>query len=442
MHPLAQAMQDGERPDIDHIVRAWSGFVPLLAELADTPQDAEWHAEGSVHVHTGMVFEQAAAIVDASAFLQSEAGAADRLTLLLAAVFHDIGKPLTTRTRDIAGRERVISPRHAVRGRSAIALRLPELDLPRPVEAQVLALVGLHHDPRIMVNDAANRKLHNPDAAFKRIASMVRPDLLVLLEQADLKGRIGPGLKTQLEVLDLFRIGCEQAEVWPDEPGSDLNWRDEWAERIAAQFPQLAADRRELLLGRGCRDLWAGRCRSIEEVLARVHRFSTPNTAELILTVGPSGSGKSSWIRREHPEATVISMDEIRLQLTGKRDDQSRNGEVFQQAKAELKQALRPLRLPHPSAKAHTSDSPRTVIWDATSLLRSQRERLVRIGEDYHALVSIAAFRNTVSALRATNKKRCDPILDDALERQFESLEWPFTDEADAVRIIDRRPQM
>jgi len=43
-----------------------------------------------------------------------------------------------------------------------------------------------------------------------------------------------------------------------------------------------------------------------------------------------------------------------------------------------------------------------------------------------------------VSALRATNKKRRDPILDDALARQFESLEWPFADEADAVRVVDR----
>jgi len=124
-------------------------------------------------------------------------------------------------------------------------------------------------------------------------------------------------------------------------------------------------------------------------------------------------------------------MDEIRLQLTGKRDDQSRNGEVFQQAKEELKQALRP---PRPGAK---TPAPRTVIWDATSLLRSQRQRLIRIAEDYSALVSIAAFRSTVSALRVTNKKRTEPIPADKLRGQIESLEWPFSDEADAVRVVD-----
>jgi len=429
MHPLAQAMFDGERPDIDQIVAAWSGIVPLLAELADTPQDPEWHAEGSVHIHTGMVLEQLAGIIDRSEMLQEDARAEDRLTLLLAAVFHDIGKPLTTRTREIGGRERVVSPRHAERGRSAIALRLPALELPPSVESQVLALVGHHHDPRKLVRDID--KHPNPDAAFKRLGAMVRPDVVVWLEQADLRGRIGPGLGKELEVLELFRVGCEQAEVWPgvedDKPGSAF-WLDEWAERITAAFPDLDEHHRALLLGRGCRDFWADRCRSIEEVLARVYRFAAPDTAELILPVGPSGAGKSSWIRREHPDAVVISMDQIRVRLTGKRDDQSRNGEVFQLAKEELKQALRP-------RARGAADAPRTIIWDATSLLRSQRARLIRIAQDYGALVSIAAFRTTVPALHAANKKREHPIPDAALDQQIAALEWPFPDEADVVRV-------
>ncbi len=48
-----------------------------------------------------------------------------------------------------------------------------------------------------------------------------------------------------------------------------------------------------------------------------------------IMTVGISGSGKSSWIKSVGDENTkIISPDKIRFDLTGDVSDQSRNAEV------------------------------------------------------------------------------------------------------------------
>ena len=59
MPRLCLAMAEMPPPDLPGLVAAWSGVLPLLTELEVTPQDPEWHGEGSVAVHTGMVLAEA-----------------------------------------------------------------------------------------------------------------------------------------------------------------------------------------------------------------------------------------------------------------------------------------------------------------------------------------------------------------------------------------------
>ena len=65
--------------------------------------------------------------------------------------------------------------------------------------------------------------------------------------------------------------------------------------------------------------------------------------ATLIMMVGPAGSGKSTWIQeylQTHPKFVVVSTDDLRRSLTGNVSDNSRNAEIWSEAKEKVKQIL------------------------------------------------------------------------------------------------------
>ncbi|MCL2648572.1 MAG: HD domain-containing protein [Phycisphaerales bacterium] len=76
-------------PCIETENRSW------LSRLEATPQDAEWHAEGNVLVHTKMVCEALAGLEEWRSLDE-----AAREIVFVAALMHDIGKPDCTKTQD------------------------------------------------------------------------------------------------------------------------------------------------------------------------------------------------------------------------------------------------------------------------------------------------------------------------------------------------------
>src|SRR5262245_44571924 len=109
----------GARPDLDALIEAFAGAVPVLRQLKDTPQDPEWHGEGDVHRHTAMVLEEVYRELDSPAAAGLDAAA--QRELVLGALFHDLAKPWTTRKAEVRGVERITAPRHEAKGRSALA---------------------------------------------------------------------------------------------------------------------------------------------------------------------------------------------------------------------------------------------------------------------------------------------------------------------------------
>ena len=77
------------------LMRDWrmlSIVAPELIPLADTPQEPDWHPEGDVWVHTLQVIDEAAVLIEDL----READPPRALTVMLAALCHDLGKPATT----------------------------------------------------------------------------------------------------------------------------------------------------------------------------------------------------------------------------------------------------------------------------------------------------------------------------------------------------------
>lgn len=73
----------------------WLVCFPELAALRGTPQHPDWHREGDVFEHVMSVVDQMALIVSEKRLSEQ-----DRLTLMFAALLHDVGKPLTLIERE------------------------------------------------------------------------------------------------------------------------------------------------------------------------------------------------------------------------------------------------------------------------------------------------------------------------------------------------------
>jgi len=54
MNQLLQAIQEGKSITFSEALESFGRDFPLLYELEKTPQDAIWHGEGNVGIHTNM----------------------------------------------------------------------------------------------------------------------------------------------------------------------------------------------------------------------------------------------------------------------------------------------------------------------------------------------------------------------------------------------------
>lgn len=72
-------------------------YYPELHALIATQQEPEWHPEGSVWIHTGMVVDEAAKLIRQGG---REFKIEEALTVMLGALCHDLGKAITTRIED------------------------------------------------------------------------------------------------------------------------------------------------------------------------------------------------------------------------------------------------------------------------------------------------------------------------------------------------------
>ena len=400
---ISRIIRDG-RPTFAELVEDLGADFPLLRRLEGTEQDPEWHAEGNVAIHTANVLNEIYRLLDGEA---SHLSSDKRCALILGALFHDIAKPITTRQAMIGDNMRTISPRHADRGRSYLALRLPEIGLPMKVCDMIMMIVGGHHDPRQLVaKDAA-------EFEYWKLAQWADLELLYFISIADLRGRTCGDLEEQLDIIRLFKLSCEELDLWQN-PSPYREWKEVIESQI--EDPTIAQKCISLALF----DHGFGRVSLAQEALAKNYWLRQEH-ATLRILCGPSGSGKSSWVAELPKGYEMISLDEIRVELTGKRDDQSRNGEVFQRAVDRLKKLLR---------------EKKEVIWDGTNLLRDGRARLVKIGVDYGAFVQIVVFQTPQKEVRRQNKKREFRVPDTVLDRQIERMEWPQIDEAHEVVVV------
>ena len=161
-----------------HDLGAVDQLFPEIKALIDVPQDPEWHPEGDVFVHTGLVIDRAHELIDDLPYPK-------QVTVMLAALAHDFGKPATTEFID--GRLR--SRGHEEAGVEPTLSFLDRLNIHTldgyDVRTQVVALVRDHLKP----GEYFKKREEVGDGAFRRLARKCELDLLYRVAKADSLGR-------------------------------------------------------------------------------------------------------------------------------------------------------------------------------------------------------------------------------------------------------------
>jgi tRNA nucleotidyltransferase (CCA-adding enzyme) len=153
-------------------------LFPAIQSLIGVPQDPEWHPEGDVFVHTKLAVDRARELIEDLSYPR-------KVTVMLAALAHDFGKPATTqflegRWRSRGHEEAGVPPTESFLDR----INVHTID-GYNVRAQVIALVREHLKP----GEFYKKRDEVGDGAFRRLARRCEPDLLYRVAKADSLGR-------------------------------------------------------------------------------------------------------------------------------------------------------------------------------------------------------------------------------------------------------------
>ena len=202
---------------------------PEFPPLIEIQQELEWHPEGDVWVHTLMTVDEAVKITQ-----KEDLKDAKKLTILLASLCHDLGKPMVTESID----GHIRSYGHEDAGEEPTKKFLAKIGIDNLTKNKVVKLVKNHLIPTMFYTDEKFRGNKISDGAIRRLAKRLHPATiqeLVLVGEADHLGRgsLDPEIKEQLLIppdqfpaRDWLLERARKLEVESSRPASLTRGRD------------------------------------------------------------------------------------------------------------------------------------------------------------------------------------------------------------------------
>lgn len=389
----------------DQFAEKLQSDLPLLAQFSATEQDAGWHGEGNVAVHTNLVLQETYALIVGDA---SHLSVEQQDVLILSALLHDYGKPLTTRRREKDGMERVVAPHHELMGASLLFSCYPIFHLTASQWQQVIQLVAYHDQPKKLVY--MNKSEADYRALSRTIPSM---ELIYLLEVADRRGTVSDDYEKQLEMLEVFKLFSQELGIWQLPAYQGLRTR------IATHFDGEEPLFIDAAYHKGMDALDRGEIYQEDEVMALA--YGNKGKSHVIIMCAISGSGKSTYIEQHLPGYVHISPDEIRETVIKNRADVKHHGQAFAQAHEQMKVALR---------------EGKNVVWDATNTRIDFRSKIVSAAKKYGAYVEIVLIQSALHRSLRNNQQRKHRIPDEIIRRQAQKFQLPQLSEAHRLTWI------
>lgn len=351
---------------IDELI-AWAEPQHWCQAMAACMQDSQWHAEGNVWTHTKLVMHELAKLDD-----WTRLTAIDLCVLKLTALFHDAAKPLTTEIDELTGHVR--SPKHSIKGEHLARNVLRELGADLLTREAVARQVRYHGRPAFLVDRT------QPEHEIVRMSWLANNRWLYLFAQADTRGR---------DTLD------------SDRPEENLSYWKLLAEDLGcynAPYPFATQH---------------ARYRFFQEPEPNLHYVPHENFAcEVTLMSGLPGSGKDTWLRQNCPDLPVVSLDQLRSEL--EIDPTENQGQVAQLAKERCREHMR---------------AGQSFVFNATNLLRSTRDRWLRLFNAYNAKIRIVYTEPAFSTILQQNQQRATAVPESVIVKLAQRCEVPAWDE-------------
>jgi predicted kinase len=300
----------------------------------------------------------------------------DREVVFAACLLHDIAKPPTTKIED----GRIRHPGHSPRGATTVRDLLWRMGVDPRVRERVAGLVRTHQIPFFMIEE------RDPRRRAAAVSQTVRCDHLALVTRADALGRICRDPQRLLDNIALFAELCRE-HACLDRPFA---------------FP---SDHSRFLYFRS-------------EDRDPTYLAHDDTRCEVVLMCGLPGAGKDHWIAH-NLDLPVVSLDALREDLeVDATDDQ---GAVIAAAREQAREHLRRAQ---------------PFVWNATSLTRDLRRRVINLAADYGARVRIVFLDTAYRRLVRQNRERDAQVPLAAIHRMTQLWDPPDPTEAHRVDWI------
>lgn len=366
----------------------WEATVaaaPWLRRLQGCPQDREYHGEGDVLVHTRLACEALCGLPGWRGLSEAE-----RQLVFAACLLHDIGKLDRTRVGEDG---RVRTHGHSARG--ACLTRQILMEIPQTLteqtggrsfsrREQVVALVRHHNLPLFAFEG------EEPARQVIAASQTARCDLLALLAEADVLGRVSADRQELLDRVALFRELCSEQGCL-DRPRA---------------FP--SAHARFIY--------FRGRTRDPDLDLF------DPTRCEVVLMSGLPGAGKDHWTRSLEADLPAISLDALRKEL--KIPPDKNQGRVVAAARERARTLLR---------------RGQPFIYNATNVTRKLRSSLIDLFFSYRARTRLVYVEPpSLDELLRRNRARAEGVPEAVVRKLLLKLSVPDLTEAHQVdHVVD-----
>lgn len=347
-----------------------------VQDMRNVPQDARYHAEGDVAIHTQMV-------VNELVTLKSYQGKDLQMQEILwaSALMHDIEKRSTTCIETDGS---ITSHGHARKGEGTVR-QLLYCEIPTPFYIrEIIAKIVRYHGLPLWILEKPN-----PQKALLQASLDVQLSLIADIAEADVKGRICADKDELLYRVALFREFATENDCLeqPKQFSSDLG-----------KYLYFQKD----------------------DSFADYTPFDSTNN-QVVMLSGLPGTGKDKFIATHYKDWEIISLDAIRRELKISPTDTKGTGQVVQMAKELAKKYLR----------SHTP-----FIWNATNITRSLRTPLIDLFSSYGAKVKIVYLEVPYKQLLEQNRNREYVVPESAIQKMVWKLEIPALWEAHEVEYV------
>lgn len=345
-----------------------------------------------------------------------ELAESSRELVRLGLLFHDVGHvdarraPLVDRTGGCTA--------HDARGSVRTRYLLHHTKRSHEQRRAIATLVALHRAPGTLAATLDQQEPARARSFLERIATQCSVSALYALARCDALALDETRSEAALEAAEYLRIGADEHEVFDEPPRPWLTEADPEVKRIRFESERA----RTYALAEAHRRRLVGEFTAREQAIAFCYSRASHKPADVVVTVGIAGSGKSTALETYAPSHERLSPDDERESRYGDAAEQGNPGEIHAACIAQLKSALR---------------RGARIAYDATNVRPELRAKVLRVCHDYGARVALWCFDTPLDVAMKRNRKRERVVPEAVVLRQAGQFSWPRPWEAHEIRVFD-----